>query len=92
MTMVVNGREYLSTLELHIRTGISKYYLRKLARNSRIPAKKVGSRWYYDLDAVISEFMKDNDYSQSANNMCEELEDAATSKRNPLEIDISDLG
>jgi len=92
MAMVVNGREYLSTSELHIRTGISKYYLRKLARNRKIPAMKVLKRWYYDLDAVQSEFMKDNGYTESANNMCEELKDAATSKGNPLEIDISDLG
>lgn len=50
---MIDGKEFIETAEATAIAGRSESHLRLLARNGKLPCRKIFGRWAYDKEALI---------------------------------------
>lgn len=54
-------KEVISIPELSRQSGVTEYSIRKLIKDGRLPVLKMGNKWFVEVEAFRSLFLKEGD-------------------------------
>jgi hypothetical protein len=53
-SLVIKGKRLINSGDMAALVGLSEWYIRHLANTGKIPARKIGGRWYFEEDEVLN--------------------------------------